>query len=596
MPEDLLIFTLYGEAAREQQETTLSPAAAGMQQGYSLHQHRGNKLDDRWSTSGYGFRAGEDPRFDPRRGMSGLVTVSVSVPMADQRRGRADGRGRASAIVSGLRSSRQRLPASDLRRSCLPTLRRWRWTLRDGGIVGRRTSLHRRPACRRTWHKLVRSFRPRALDGTGAPLRPMAAHGRSARSSPPGPHDCSCRQSRLGALACDVAALLEERDITRGGPKGGPTLSCFAMACIALRSGDERDRGFGSGSRAESRRLRALIQAGDPMAGRRRTGRCVLALAYPERVARRRAEARQDGIRMVGGTGAILPGVEPSFRNEYLALADVDGVGDEVRVYPGMLRLGRQEILDSFQEKITLRRGTVLEPTGRGRRRSPCAPAGISPDYGTGGRPLAGEACDRNGRGIRKWDSLHSVERGAGSRSVSAANGSGCKTSVPADWPILSDELCSGRFPSGWALFSGRISRRAQLRQLDLEQILQSRFTFQQLKALDRLAPVTIAVPTGSRIQLDYGGGQPILAVRLQEMFGQTETPKVGGGKVKVLIHLLSPAGRPLAVTQDLPSFWKNAYPDVRKEMRGRYPKHQWPEDPMAAEPTRRVKRVKREE
>ncbi len=85
-------------------------------------------------------------------------------------------------------------------------------------------------------------------------------------------------------------------------------------------------------------------------------------------------------------------------------------------------------------------------------------------------------------------------------------------------------------------------------------------------------------------------GTQPVLAVRLQEMFGQTETPVVGGGKVKVVLHLLSPAHRPLAVTQDLPSFWKNAYPDVRKDMRGRYPKHHWPENPLEAKPTKRAK------
>jgi ATP-dependent helicase HrpB len=99
-------------------------------------------------------------------------------------------------------------------------------------------------------------------------------------------------------------------------------------------------------------------------------------------------------------------------------------------------------------------------------------------------------------------------------------------------------------------------------------------------------------VPTGSRIRVQYAPGEPpVLAVRLQELFGQTETPRVGGGSVPVLVHLLSPAARPLAVTKDLKSFWANAYKEVRKEMRGRYPKHHWPEDPIAAMPTRRTKR-----
>jgi ATP-dependent helicase HrpB len=117
--------------------------------------------------------------------------------------------------------------------------------------------------------------------------------------------------------------------------------------------------------------------------------------------------------------------------------------------------------------------------------------------------------------------------------------------------------------------------------------------THKQLQEIELLAPTHLTVPTGSRIPIDYEKGQPVLAVRLQEMFGETKTPTVGGGRVKVLLHLLSPAQRPLAVTQDLPSFWKNAYPDVRKDMRGQYPKHVWPEDPLNAEPTRRAKRRK---
>jgi ATP-dependent helicase HrpB len=136
------------------------------------------------------------------------------------------------------------------------------------------------------------------------------------------------------------------------------------------------------------------------------------------------------------------------------------------------------------------------------------------------------------------------------------------------------------------------MARRAHLAKLDLTSILDARFTFQQRRLLERLAPSHLSVPTGSRIPLIYApGSPPVLAVRLQEMFGETGTPAVCDGKVKVLLHLLSPAKRPLAVTQDLPSFWQNAYPQVRKDMRGRYPKHYWPENPLEAEPTRRVKR-----
>ena len=117
---------------------------------------------------------------------------------------------------------------------------------------------------------------------------------------------------------------------------------------------------------------------------------------------------------------------------------------------------------------------------------------------------------------------------------------------------------------------------------------------WEQRAALDRLAPTHLAVPSGFRIPVDYRDPtQPALAVRLQEMFGQTETPRVGGGKVPVTLHLLSPAGRPVQVTRDLAGFWPTTYFDVRKDLRGRYPRHHWPDDPLVAEPTRRVRRPK---
>jgi ATP-dependent helicase HrpB len=163
---------------------------------------------------------------------------------------------------------------------------------------------------------------------------------------------------------------------------------------------------------------------------------------------------------------------------------------------------------------------------------------------------------------------------------------------VGNEWPDLSHRHLTETVGEWLGPHLGKVKKRSQLAHLDLLMIVRSMYTWNQLKDLDRLAPTHLVVPTGSNIPIDYDGGDlPVLAVRLQEMFGETQTPTVGGGKVKVQLHLLSPARRPLAVTQDLPSFWKNAYPAVRKDMRGRYPKHFWPEDPLQAEPTRRRKK-----
>ena len=135
------------------------------------------------------------------------------------------------------------------------------------------------------------------------------------------------------------------------------------------------------------------------------------------------------------------------------------------------------------------------------------------------------------------------------------------------------------------------VMRRAALDRVDLVAALRTQLDWKQLVELDRLAPTHVEVPTGSRIAVDYSEPEaPVLAVRLQELFGASETPHVGGGRVPLTLHLLSPAHRPVQVTRDLAGFWAGSYVAVRKDLRGRYPRHSWPEDPLQAEPTRRAK------
>jgi ATP-dependent helicase HrpB len=144
------------------------------------------------------------------------------------------------------------------------------------------------------------------------------------------------------------------------------------------------------------------------------------------------------------------------------------------------------------------------------------------------------------------------------------------------------------------APFLDGVWKKERLRTLSLLKIIQSQITRSVNQQIDLLAPSHLKLPSGSIAALDYSGDQPVLAVRLQELFGQIDTPKICDGKVNVLIHLLSPARRPLAVTQDLHSFWTNVYPEIRTQMRARYPKHVWPEDPLRAKPTNKtIKRKK---
>jgi ATP-dependent helicase HrpB len=158
-------------------------------------------------------------------------------------------------------------------------------------------------------------------------------------------------------------------------------------------------------------------------------------------------------------------------------------------------------------------------------------------------------------------------------------------------WPDVSDQRLLDRLETWLGPFLPGMTRLDQVRRIDLAGPLQALLTWEQQKQLDALAPTHLTVPTGSRIRVNYADAEvPILSVRLQEMFGCAETPRIAKGKVPVMIHLLSPAGRPVQVTQDLRSFWRSGYVDVRKELRGRYPKHHWPEDPLSAQPTRRTK------
>ena len=159
-------------------------------------------------------------------------------------------------------------------------------------------------------------------------------------------------------------------------------------------------------------------------------------------------------------------------------------------------------------------------------------------------------------------------------------------------WPNLSDMALLARLDEWLAPYLAGITSLAGLRRVDLPAALEQLLGRERVRDLARLAPERLAVPSGSSIRLDYEPeGGPVLAVKLQELFGLADTPQVAGGRVPVLIHLLSPAGRPLAVTRDLRSFWNQVYPEVKKEMKGRYPKHPWPDNPWKAEATRRTKK-----
>jgi ATP-dependent helicase HrpB len=166
---------------------------------------------------------------------------------------------------------------------------------------------------------------------------------------------------------------------------------------------------------------------------------------------------------------------------------------------------------------------------------------------------------------------------------------------APQDWPDVRDETLLATLDDWLSPWLQGMTRLSQLRRLDLRAALLAQLSWPQQRRLDELAPATLTVPSGSRVRLDYRQETPVLAVRLQEMFGLTDTPCVAGGRVPVLLHLLSPARRPVQITRDLAAFWQGGYHEVKKELKGRYPKHHWPDDPLQAPPTAGAKRRRRD-
>jgi ATP-dependent helicase HrpB len=162
---------------------------------------------------------------------------------------------------------------------------------------------------------------------------------------------------------------------------------------------------------------------------------------------------------------------------------------------------------------------------------------------------------------------------------------------IDPDWPDVSDAALLTSLESWLQPYVTNMSRLSHLERLDLHNILLAQLSWEQQRQLDQLLPTHLSVPSGSRIRIDYTSFPPVLAVRLQEMFGLADTPRIAKGKIAVLLHLLSPARRPVQITQDLAGFWQSSYHEVKKDLKGRYPKHHWPDNPLTAQATSKIKR-----
>lgn len=426
----------------------------------------------------------------------------------------------------------------------------------------------------------------------------LTAHGQAMAELPAHPRIAHMllrgQALGLGPLAADLAALLVERDIQRGGQRDGSDISTrlgMLAGSLGRHAGAQRVRQL-------ARQFRGLLRgpAGDAPSDvdDQRWHGALLAFAYPDRIARQRREGGGE-YRLANGRAAVFGEPDALMKESWLVIAELgsrQGQREE-RIYraaaldptlfdevlaeqasqhdalewderEGVLRAERQRRVG----ELVLSREPLpgLDDEARGR-----ALLGLVRRKGLELLPWTPE--------LRQWQArialLRQIDLDAGAAS---------------QWPDVSDAALLDRLEDWLLPYLGKVSRLSHFAQLDLKEMLATLLPWPLPQRLDELAPVAIAVPSGSQVRLDYSESPPVLAVRLQELFGLAATPRIAGGRQAVKLHLLSPARRPVQVTQDLASFWANTYGEVKKDLKGRYPKHYWPDDPLVAEPTARAK------
>jgi ATP-dependent helicase HrpB len=320
----------------------------------------------------------------------------------------------------------------------------------------------------------------------------------------------------------------------------------------------------------------------------------LLAFAYPDRVARQRREGGGD-YRLANGRAAQFGEPDALMKEAWLVIADLgsrQGQREE-RIYlaagldPSLFDTVLAEQVTQRDELEWDEREGVLKAERQRRIGELVLSRAALPelDEEVRSRALTRLVC-RKGIEVLPW----TPELRQWQARIALMRGLELQQKGESEWPDLSDTALLASLEEWLAPYLGKVSRLSHFANLDLPSILLGLLAWPLPQRLDELAPKSLQVPSGSRIALDYSENPLVLAVRLQELFGLAETPRIAGGRQRVLLHLLSPARRPVQVTQDLASFWANTYLDVKKDLKGRYPKHWWPDDPMEAEPTARAK------
>jgi ATP-dependent helicase HrpB len=523
-----------------------------------------------------------EPRMDHARGLGSLTTVRVSQAASEQRLGRAGREAPGVAFrcwAEGEDGSRPRWPSPEIAVADLTSfaLQSACWGAPDAQGLALLDAPP--PGAWAAARDVLLAVG--AVDASGKPT------ARGARMARMGVHPRLARALLDGSavvgsdLASEVVALLSEE----------PPRDYGDDAAEALRAARRGRDAYAARWRTEVRRLRAACQEAGP-ADRRAAEPAtdgiglVVALAYPERVGISRGGG---SYLMVSGTRGDLAGTSALRGAPWLAVAVADRPVGAASARVRLAAVVEEETAREAARALRTVREEVRWDDGRGAvvAREVVSLGAVelaehslrSPGHERV-RAAVLDGLRGTGLGLLKWTESAVALR----RRIAFLH-----RELGAPWPDVSDPALLERADQ-WL---GDESTRAQLARIDGGQVLSGLLPWATGDAarLEELAPERIEVPSGSRVRVDYTGEQPVLAVKLQELFGWQEAPALAGGRVPLLVHLLSPAGRPAAVTADLASFWQDGYRSVRAELRGRYPRHPWPEDPARAEPTRHTNR-----
>jgi ATP-dependent helicase HrpB len=591
------VLPLYGDLDSAAQNAALSPGAAGTRKIVLATSIAETSLTIE------GVRVVVDSglrryaEFDPATGMSRLVTTKVSQAAADQRRGRA---GRLSAghcyrlWSEGTQASlAAQTPPEILHADLAPlALELSCWGAVDAAALSWLDPPPSAPLAQA--RDLLRQLE--AIDSSSR----ATAHGRKLARVGTHPRLAhmlvKAREHGAARLACDLAAILSERDILRSSP--GLRDVDLRLRVAALR-GDTRDlppglavdtRAATQASRNSAHWQRDFSDGRPDTANPHEWTGILVAWAYPDRIGRARGD---DGrYLLANGRGARFGEPQALAKSEFIVAAELDGEEREARIFLAA-PIDLEAIEENFSAQIVERADIVWDDRDqaiRARRerrlgavlldssdiRNPDAMSVQSAalvglrKLGVAGLPWTPQ--------LRQWQARVMLMR---QHSVNS----------PDPWPDVSDAALTVALEEWAPPWISGFTRREHFSRLDLGHALRSRLTYAQSSVLEREAPTHFTVPSGSQVSIDYLDGEiPTLSVRLQEMFGLHQTPSVGMGRVPLLLKLLSPARRPVQITRDLVSFWNRGYHDVKKDLKGRYPKHYWPEDPHTAEPTRRAR------